>query len=294
MIGLRGATFTVRDAAASAALFEEAFGYLPLETGVVSQALAESWGAPLSAGGPYRLCQPASGDGVYIRFVEDPAVAEVRPFTTFGWAAAELCVQDVLSTHARLKSSPFEIIGEPRRLPAIPTIFPMQVKGPDNEIVYLTEIIAQRADGGLPTARVPVDRPFILVLGCRDLSETSDWFRARLNLEVSPPLHFEYELINQAFGASPDTRHWLATANGGEGVCLEFDELPTAAQRRAVAPGALPPGLAIASVSVTDFDALPIDWGVRPWRPDGLLYGGGRLGVARTPDGALLEVVERL
>jgi hypothetical protein len=70
--------------------------------------------------------------------------------------------------------------------------------------------------------------------------------------------------------------------------------MPAAAPPRPGGPGELPPGLAMASLVVDDFDALTLDGAVTPWRPDGLMYAGGRLGVARTPDGALVEVVERI
>jgi len=69
--------------------------------------------------------------------------------------------------------------------------------------------------------------------------------------------------------------------------------MPSEATPRPGAPNALPAGLAIGTLAVTDFDALRIDWTVEPWRPKGIMYAGGRLGVARTPDGALVEVVER-
>jgi hypothetical protein len=291
---LRGATFTVRDAAAAAERFGGGLGYLTVETGRVDTDLARSWKAPQSAGRAYALCQPASGADVYIRFVEGPTDPAPPPFRTWGWAAAELCVQDVVSTHAHLSASPFEILGAPERLPAIPTIFPMQIKGPDEDVIYLTEILTDRPDSGLPKARVAVDRPFILVLGCRDLSETAAWFGARLNLDIGPPLDFAYELINSAFALPAGTRHRLATARTGGAVCLEFDQLPAAATPRPGGHDTLPPGMAIGALAVDDFDVLRLDWTVPPWRPEGKLYAGGRLGVARTPDGALLEVIERL
>ena len=38
--------------------------------------------------------------------------------------------------------SPFEIIGPPREIDGVPAIYPLQVRGPDEEIVYLTQIRA--------------------------------------------------------------------------------------------------------------------------------------------------------
>src|SRR5690606_18824638 len=96
---------------------------------------------------------------------------EYAPLRTFGWAAIEICVQDTLTTFARMSEPdcPFEVIGPPRELDGMPMIFPMQVKGPDGEIVYLTQIRSDPPGMALPRAESAIDRLFILVLACSDL-----------------------------------------------------------------------------------------------------------------------------
>ena len=62
------------------------------------------------------------------------------PYTTYGWSASELIVQDVDQLADDLADSPFEIIGPPKNLSFTDDIRAMQVLGPANEILYLTQV----------------------------------------------------------------------------------------------------------------------------------------------------------
>ena len=61
---------------------------------------------------------------MFLRFVEGDAPESLVPLRTFGWAALEICVQNVLAVNERLRSSPFEIIGPPRENEGLPSILP--------------------------------------------------------------------------------------------------------------------------------------------------------------------------
>ena len=98
---LRAATLVTPDPEAAAARYGTWFDYTIAERGVVDPALAAAWQAPASAGRRFVVCQPASGAEIFLRFVEGPLVAGYRPLRSFGWAAIELCVQDVLAVAAR-------------------------------------------------------------------------------------------------------------------------------------------------------------------------------------------------
>lgn len=289
---LRCATFTTPDVGAATRRLVEAMGYGLVEQGLVDRALARAWAAPGAEGRPFSLCRPASGAPGHVRFVEGPPAPDFRALRTFGWAAAELCVEDVLAAHERLKDGPFEVIGPPMRVDGLPTIFPMQVRGPDQEIIYLTEILNNAADSGLPQGARGIDKPFILVLACSDLEATSDWFRRQLGLAVGRPVSIAYDLINAAFGFPLDRHHRLATAKWNGEVCLEFDQYPPEATPRPGAPGQLPPGLSICSLVHPAMDDLPGDWLTPPGPLPGLLYGGATVGVLRAPDGGLIEVID--
>lgn len=286
------ATHVVADVAASAARFVEWFDYAVAERGTVSTDLAVSWGAPASAGRSYALCRPASGAPVFVRFVEGEPLAGYAPLRTFGWAAIEICVQDVMAVHARLAGSPFEVIGPPNRIAGLPTIHPMQVRGPDGEIVYLTQILTDDPAEGLPIAESAIDKLFILVLACADMPATARWFAETLALDVAPPVAIRYSMLAKAFDLPIEQLHEITTARSGRHIFLEFDAYPAAATARPSHDGALPPGLAICTVRHPDIDRIAGEWLCPPVARSGPLYDGRRVGTLRTPEGALLEVIE--
>jgi catechol 2,3-dioxygenase-like lactoylglutathione lyase family enzyme len=287
---LRAATLVTPDAEAAAARYVQWMDYSVVERGLVPADLAASWGAPASTGRHAVTIQPASGADVFIRFVEGDPVPDYQPLRTHGWAALEICNQDVLGVNERMKTSPFEIIGPPKRIDGLPTIHPMQVKGPDDEIVYLTEIVSP--GNGLPYPGSFIDKLFILVLACSDMNASADWFKATLGLQVGAPMTIIYNMINDAFGLAADARHTLATATWEGDVFLEFDQYPAEATPRPGHAGALPPGIAMTTLKHPAFDTVTGDWIIAPTVREGPVYGGRRAGVLRGPDGVLIEVVE--
>jgi hypothetical protein len=291
---LRCATHTVANAAAAASRATKWLDYVLMEQGTVPDDLAQAWGAPASAGRRYSICQPASGAPVFLRFVEGDPVPAYRPIRSFGWAAIEICVQDVLAVNDRMRQpgSPFVVIGPPNRIAGLSTIFPMQVRGPDQETLYFTEMIGDPAINGLPVARAPIDSVFILVLACRDVQTSADWFARMLTLATTEPQAIRYSMINQAFDLPPETQHEIVTANWNADIFLEFDQYPAAATERPAAFGALPPGVSICTLFHPGFDRIDADWFSPPVPRSGILYGNRRAGILKTPEGALVEVVE--
>jgi hypothetical protein len=292
---LRAATVVTPDPDAAAATYGRWLDYVLVEQGEVSDALAASWGAPGAAGRRYTVCRPASGREVYLRFVQGEARDDFQPLRTYGWAAIELCVKDVFAVEARLEGSPFEIIGPPAPLDGMPDIVAMQVKGPDREIVFLTQILSPSfPDFDLPKAQSLIDQAFILVLACSDLEAGKVWLESALKLQAGPTISLAYGVLSDAFGLAADHKHTIATLSHGRDVFLEVDQYPPNASPRARGNGDLPPGVALASFHHPDFDALRGPWITPPHTPPGAIYGGGRTATLRGPDGALIEVIERL
>ncbi len=288
----RAATLTTPDPAATAALYTRWLDYETVETGEVDAAQATSWGAPACAGRRYAVCRPASGADIYLRFVQGRAPSDYRALRTYGWAAIELCVADVLAVHARLEGSPFEVIGPPKPLDGLPTIFPMQVKGPDQEVVFLTQVLGDLPDYDLPRAASLVDRLFILVLACSDLEASSRWLERALGLQGGRAMELAYGVLSDAFGLPADHRHRIATLTHGRDVFLEVDQYPPEATVRPQAPGELAPGVGLATFRHPKFDALEGPWASPPARRGGVVYDGRRAGVMVGPDGVRVEVVE--
>jgi catechol 2,3-dioxygenase-like lactoylglutathione lyase family enzyme len=289
---LRAATLTTPDPEATAARYAEWLDYSVIDRGVVEPGLAESWGCPGSAGKAYVVARPASGADVYLRFVQGDGHRDYRPLRTFGWAAIEICVQDVLKVNERMERSPFEIIGPPKQLDGMPTIFPMQVKGPDGEIVYLTEIRGDLPAYDLPRAGSLIDKLFILVMGCSDLRASLEWFKDHVGLEFGRELDIIYTMLNQAFDLPMEHTHTIVTGVHERDVFLEFDQYPEGATPRPGPAGELSPGIALCTLKHPDFDSVKGPWISEPVRREGPVYGGGRVGTLRAPDGTLVEIVE--
>jgi hypothetical protein len=289
---LRCATHTVVDLDATVARFAQWLDYSVVEQGKVPADLAAAWGAPASMGRRYAVMQPASGAEVFLRFVEGDPVPDYLPIRSYGWAAIEICVQDVLKVNDRMLStgSPFPVIGPPTKIAGIDTIYPMQVRGPEQETLYFTQITTQAPDSGLPTANSLIDKLFILVLACPDMRTTVEWFASNLKLDMTDPIAIRYSMISQAFSLPISDLHEIVTAKWGGDVFLEFDQYPEATVVRPQHPGALPPGVSICTLLHPAFDELRIDWLSQPVMREGAVYGGRHVGVVKTPEGALLEV----
>jgi catechol 2,3-dioxygenase-like lactoylglutathione lyase family enzyme len=289
---LKCATLVVADVAQTSALYVQWMDYTVVEQGAVDEALAALWLAPGSAGRPYAILQPASGAQTFLRFVEGSVVPEYEPIRTYGWAATELCVTDVDAVHQRMIASPFEVIGPPRNLDGFATVKPMQVKGGDKEVVYLTQMLVSGPEHGLPEARSLVDRPFIMVLACPDLRRSADWVRDVLGLEVIEPVAIHYSMISNSFNLPEGEKVELVTGKWQGEVFIELDQYPPAAKMRPQVPGELPPGVAITTMAHPHLARLGGHWAVEPVVREGVLYAGRRVGMLRTPEGALLEVIE--
>jgi catechol 2,3-dioxygenase-like lactoylglutathione lyase family enzyme len=289
---LRAATLVVADPEGSARRYVEWFGCRLAERGRIDAGLAASWGAPRVAGRRFVVLEPASRAPVLLRFIEGDPPASFRPLRTYGWAALEICVEDVLAVNERLQGSPFEIIGPPREIEGLPSIYPMQVMGPDREIVYLTQIRGDLPSYDLPRAAAPIDKLFILVLACSDLDASLAWFEHHTRLALGRKMSIVYTMLAKSFDLPLSDPHEIATLVHGRDVFLELDQYPAAAASRVMAPGDLPPGIGLATLAHPEFGALPGPWIVPPARRLGSIYGGRLAGTLRAPDGTLVEMLE--
>jgi catechol 2,3-dioxygenase-like lactoylglutathione lyase family enzyme len=292
---LRAATVCVADLERAKANYEDFFDYRTLESGQLDAGLAASWGAPKSAGARCAVLGPASGAEIFLRLIEQAPHPDYEPLRTYGWAAIEICVEDVLAANARMQDSPFKIIGPPREIDGLPAIYPMQVRGPDGEIVYLTQIRDDLPAYDLPRAAAPIDKLFIFVLACADMAASVRFATEKLGLSLGREMQIVYTMLANAFSLPVEQLHTIATVIHERDVFLEFDQYPPAATPRPHFKGMLPPGVAVGSITLPDFDTRIEglkDWLIAPAtvRP-GVVYGGRQSATLRGPDGTLFEVV---
>jgi catechol 2,3-dioxygenase-like lactoylglutathione lyase family enzyme len=293
---LRAATLSVADLKRSQGLYGEWLAYETVESGILASDLAMSWGAPQSAGKPYVVMAPKSGAEIYLRFVEEAPHKDYEPLKSYGWAAIEICVEDVLAVNDAMLKSPFKIIGPPRELDGMPAIFPMQVQGPDGEIVYLTQIRDDLPMYDLPRATSLIDRQFIHVCAVSDLKGTLVWCEDKLGLSFGRDMAITYTMLANAFGVPYENKFTIATLTHGRDVFYEFDQMPPAAGARPIHKGHLPQGVAISTIILPDFSErvrTHADWLITPPKPrEGAIYKGKRAATMRGPDGILFELVE--
>ena len=290
---LRAGTVSVSDLECSRRLYERWLDYETIEQGEVAVPLAASWGTPGTAGAPYAVLQPASGASIYLRLIETPVVPGFVPLVTYGWAALEFCVRDVLAVNERLLESPFEIIGPPRRIEGLDAIFPMQVKGPDGEVCYFTQINSDLPGFTLPRAESFIDHLFINVLASSDMRAAQQWMVRQLGFGIGrEAMEIVYTMLARAFGTPMDQLYTISTMVHDKDVFLEVDQMPAAAAPRAKHAGLLPPGVSITTFRVPGLDAVSAPSLAGPQVHDSRLYHGRRSMTVTDPDGTLFELVE--
>ena len=284
-------TLAVPDLTAVERAYGDTLGYQIVDRGEISTAIAGVWDAPVVAGRPFLLMQPASGADVYFRFVESPPVPKYSALKTLGWNANELLVEDVDAMPERLKDSGFEIVAMPRNISITDEIKAMQAYGPGGEMTYFTTVKNQAF--GLGQAESFVDRVFIVINGGRTMQSHLDFYGGTLGIEVSEPQPVRMTALNKIYGFGSEETHLLSTANIGGQFLIELDQYPEIATERPVLPGDIPPGISIVSFQVDDLDSIPVDFRTASANLRGYPYGDGRAGVIVGPNGEWLELIER-
>jgi catechol 2,3-dioxygenase-like lactoylglutathione lyase family enzyme len=272
--------------------YRDLLGLHVVERGTIEKQLAESWGAPESAGQAYALLQPGSGAECFIRLIEAPLHPDFTPTRTFGWAAFELTVKDVYGLAERVAGSGFETVGPPKPIEGLPYFVPMQVLGRGREMLYFNEVAMDTPSSDLPKAVSDVDHIFIVILATPNRPATLTHLRERLKLDEGGSYTLNYTMINKAFGLADGTQSTITMVQSGRLPIVEVDGYPEAATPRPRHPGMLPPGNSIVTLAVDSLDALGLDWIAPPAVRPGPLYKDRRSATAAGSAGELIELIE--
>ena len=259
---IRAVTYTVPDLGTVEAAYVEFLGYRVLARGNVPHAQARAWGAPGVEGRSVLTLGPASGENVFLRFIECPEAEGWRAFDTFGWNATEFVVQNVDVLAQQLAASPFTIIGAPKGLNRFPMIRAMQVLGPAGECCYFTEI-GSGSGLSLADARSFVGRVFIVVVAGPDadvLYRPYALFSNRQEAPVATPV----QVISRMHRLPPETLHRHGLVRLPEGTLIELDQYPSSAAYRSVRSGLLPAGMAIVTFEVQSVRGVEFTGGEAP------------------------------
>jgi len=258
-------------------------GYQTVRRTHFPKPLADAMQAPRCADAEMLELLPKNGNGAVLRFVRQPRTAGYKPLTTWGWNATEISVAGVYDLAERLADSPFEIIGPPAPLGIDGTspITAMQVIGPADEVLYLTEIADNVEGFDLPLAKVPVDRVFIMVIGGADIASQSAFFKQHFSLEAGPEMVTKITVIANALGQPARTPYTLSTVALNGQCLIEVDALPQSQPHRPRQDGFLAPGIAAVGMAVADPSAFGAPVGED---------AGGAFTVIEGPGGALFEL----
>jgi hypothetical protein len=130
----------------------------------------------------------------------------------------------------------------------------MQLRGPTDEIIYLTEFKKPVPGIAVPAARSAIDRTFIVILGGKSMDELQGFYNATFGVPKAPVVESRVTMLSKALGVSIETLYPIAAlALEGESL-IEADEMPAQVGPREAEPGYLPPGIAIVGF---DCDATP-------------------------------------
>lgn len=296
LLRIRMATFSAADLDAVERDYGRWLGYKVRERGVVSAELAGSWGAPRAAGRAYLLMSSDAAPDVFIRAVQASRAAMALPYLpllTYGWNGIEIIVDDPDGLHAKLKDSPFRVIGEPAPLGAYPSIRAFQVVGPSGEVLYLTAETGDRSRSQLPLPNGEVGRIFIMVIGGPNIEALLDFYTTPFGLTRNKPRSVPVGVLTRAQSLAPGTGLPLTTTRLAQhGNLIEFDGYSSNAGPRAVPEGDLPLGIVSTSFAVRKIAALNLNWLAAPQRLPGLAYGGNHAASVRGPAGEWVELIE--
>jgi len=283
-------TLSVTNTATVEEAYSEYFGYETVETGEVSDALADLWQTPQMSGRKYLIMKPSAMTPVYLRFVENDPVEAFSWTSTQGWNAFELVVNSPDALVPHLAGSPFKLLGQPKDLYPVegaPRV--MQVTGPAGEVVYLT-----RPSGGVSTAKPEptfVGRSFIVVTGGTDIEAARKYWNKSFNTPVAPAQNYKITTISKLNDLPLDTEYPLAIVPTQGKSIIELDGYPKGWPKRTAAEGMLPPGMAAVGFLLNSFNSFNGKWQSEPRAIEEFPYNGRQVGLTVGANGEWIELV---
>jgi hypothetical protein len=252
-------TVTTPNIDATESCYTRFFDYRVVGRGRIGGELANLWGCAGIADSRYVLLSPEAGDECVFRFIETPSTDAYVPFSTYGWNAAEIMVENVDALAERLVDSPFEIIGAPANLSFTDDIRAMQILGPGRELLYLTEFKKPIPGLDTPVARCGVDMVFIVILGGPSMNGLQSFYAEHFGVPGAPVVDSRVKGMSAAFGNSPEHKYPIAALPLTGQSLIEVDEMPPQATVRDIEDGFLPPGIAMVSFAgqgIMNHDAI--------------------------------------
>src|SRR5690606_2937135 len=134
-------------------------------------------------------------------------------------------------------------------------------------------------DFDLGSARTPVDRVFITVVGGPSLDRLRDFYGTVMGLPLSDNFEWRIDVLARAHSLPTETIFPLAVAIMPRDFLVELDGYPETARPRPIEPGSLPGGMAMVTFTVDDMDRPGLRWRAPPRVIDEFPYDGRRVAV---------------
>lgn len=267
--------------------------YQSVESGFISENLANSWNAKLVSGARYTLMKPRSNKPVYVRFIEQDNALEHQPMKQLGWNATEILVQNPDKLAKEFASSPFNVVGQPKFLTSKQNVRAFQATGPNNELLYFTRITDPAASSfDLGMAMTEIDNVFIMVMGTSDIAATKRFYESTLGTPVSGPFPYKIGVLSNSYDLPADTIHSLSLAQLSGQFLIEIDQYPNDAKTLVKQPGKLSAGIAMVSFLVNNLSEFNLDYIAPPNKKIAAPYYGRMSATAIGTEGELIELIE--
>jgi hypothetical protein len=282
LLSTRIATIAAADPKKVADAYVTSLTYKIRETSSVTHAMAESWDAPRAAGQPLILLSTDANPDVFIRVIGTEATPGASARTTAGWSSFEMIVRDADALHAALQGSAFKTLTVPTNpVKLFPTIKSFKVKGPADEVLFLTCDYGDPAKSILSVPAGPVGHPDVMWISGPDILKVRDWFATTFAMTPRP-------VTQKPIPGSQDTIPNTVLLMKRPHQLLQFEGNPAQFAPRPHGAGHLPPGNAMGSFLVADLEALKLPF-ITPPRA---LYGKTRAATVRDPNGNRVELIE--
>lgn len=238
--------------------YADHLGLVPGDVLELDAATAGALGFSELAGCRARTLSNSAGRQ-WLMQVEYPDAIPRDALSTYGWLSQEIAVEDVDALAASLGDTAFTVLRPPRDLDMSNLIRACQVRGPDGEILYLTQVNGPVEGSELPLNARGVDHLFIAVLSTPDRDATLHHYEA---LSGNRGINFETRIsvVNQHRGWDLERKHPIATLQFAGRCLIEIDGLADTQH----APAGVCAGtasIALLAAGAAPADAMPLDSG---------------------------------
>lgn len=291
---IRCGTISVTNIERSKSLYCDYLSLQVVEEGRIDDVQAMAWGMADVLGARYVVLQPQSKVPSFLRLVEVSVCGSYTPAKCLGWNAFEISIRDVFSLAEQLENSGFTIVGPPKLVDGFTSFIPMQVVGPDGEVLFLNQVNHSDEDADLPLAQCAVDQLFIVVVASPDRETTVREYTECLSLERAATHQLRYSLVNRAFDLPAETKQTITMVQSGRIPFAQVDQYPANHEIRPRQQGGLPVGNSMVSVMVDRIDDLAIDGRLLGASVglEGAIYQGRRTQLIRGSASELIELIE--